>query len=208
MKYNVYLEDVSVEAVFNKLGGVGGAKRFLADELLLVEAPKPEPPPAPTEFSLSLDACARLPFAGAVLEVHRGSGVVKVERKLDGIYVGGKRPGSFLSEGQKGGKVIQGHKLRKEVEARGKNLSAVLLDFFVEHPTLWPEEWKKDSQGNTLYVFFWDDVFRNPSRDNLYVRYGYWKKGRVVSNYNWLDNDWNGNNPAASATLFISPSSL
>ncbi len=29
MKYNVYLEDVSVEAVFNKLGGVGGAKRFL-----------------------------------------------------------------------------------------------------------------------------------------------------------------------------------
>ena len=50
--------------------------------------------------------------------------------------------------------------------------------------------------------------FRNPSNDNLYVRYGYWKKGRVVSNYNWLDNDWNGNNPAASATLFISPSSL
>jgi hypothetical protein len=38
MKYNVYIEDVSVEAVFNKLGGVGGAKRFLADELLLVEA--------------------------------------------------------------------------------------------------------------------------------------------------------------------------
>lgn len=56
MKYNVYLEDVSVEAVFNKLGGVGGAKRFLADELLLVEAPPPEPPPEPVlDFLVRVD---------------------------------------------------------------------------------------------------------------------------------------------------------
>lgn len=53
MKYNVYLEDVSVEAVFNKLGGVSGAKRFLADELMLVEAPKPEPPPL--DFIIRVD---------------------------------------------------------------------------------------------------------------------------------------------------------
>lgn len=36
-KYNLYVEDVSVEAVFNKLGGVEGAKRFLRDELQLIE---------------------------------------------------------------------------------------------------------------------------------------------------------------------------
>ncbi len=42
-------------------------------------------------------------------------------------------------------------------------------------------------------------TFRNPANDNLYVRYGYWNEGKVVSNYNWLDNDWNGNNPAASS---------
>ena len=36
-KYNVYIEDVSVEAVFNKLGGVEGARRFLRDELLVSE---------------------------------------------------------------------------------------------------------------------------------------------------------------------------
>lgn len=48
--------------------------------------------------------------------------------------------------------------------------------------------------------------FRNPANDNLYVRYGYWNEGRVVSNYNWLDNDWNRHNPAASlANFFISP---
>lgn len=36
-KYNVYVEDVSVEAVFNKLGGVEGARRFLRDELSVSE---------------------------------------------------------------------------------------------------------------------------------------------------------------------------
>lgn len=37
-KYNVYVEDVSVEALLNKLGGVEGARRFLRDELVLSEA--------------------------------------------------------------------------------------------------------------------------------------------------------------------------
>ncbi|MFZ2500950.1 MAG: hypothetical protein WAW90_03145 [Minisyncoccia bacterium] len=37
-KYNMYVEDVSVEALLNKLGGVEGAKRFLRDELMLSEA--------------------------------------------------------------------------------------------------------------------------------------------------------------------------
>src|SRR3989338_1602851 len=56
MKYNVYLEDVSVEAVFNKLGGVSGAKRFLADELVLMEQPKPEPLPEPVlDFIIRVD---------------------------------------------------------------------------------------------------------------------------------------------------------
>jgi hypothetical protein len=36
-KYNFYVEDVSVEAVFNKLGGVEGARRFLRDELSVSE---------------------------------------------------------------------------------------------------------------------------------------------------------------------------
>lgn len=56
MKYNVYLEDVSVEAVFNKLGGVVGAKRFLADELVLTEVPKSEPQPEPVlDFLVRVD---------------------------------------------------------------------------------------------------------------------------------------------------------
>ena len=37
-KYNVYIEDVSVEALFNKLGGINGVKRFLQDKTKVVEA--------------------------------------------------------------------------------------------------------------------------------------------------------------------------
>jgi hypothetical protein len=45
-------------------------------------------------------------------------------------------------------------------------------------------------------------TFRN--RDgNLYVRYLYWNGDRWNWSNNWLDNDWNGNNPVAlRATLF------
>lgn len=40
---------------------------------------------------------------------------------------------------------------------------------------------------------------------NRYVRYLYFSDGAWRSNYNWLENDWNDNNPAAlRATRFIS----
>ncbi len=40
---------------------------------------------------------------------------------------------------------------------------------------------------------------------NLYVRYLDWNGDRWNWNYNWLDNEWNANNPAAvSAIIFIS----
>jgi hypothetical protein len=39
--------------------------------------------------------------------------------------------------------------------------------------------------------------FRNLGDDNLYVRYINWNGDRWYTNYNWLDNDWNSNNPAA-----------
>lgn len=37
MKYNLYVEDVSVEAVFNKLGGIKGARSFLRDGVVLTK---------------------------------------------------------------------------------------------------------------------------------------------------------------------------
>jgi hypothetical protein len=37
---------------------------------------------------------------------------------------------------------------------------------------------------------------------NLYVRYLNWNGDRWDWNYNWLDNDWNENNPSAVSATF------
>ena len=55
MKY-ASLDLGTVEAVFNKLGGLEGAAQFLRDELTLVPQPKPEPPPEPVlDFLVRVD---------------------------------------------------------------------------------------------------------------------------------------------------------
>jgi hypothetical protein len=149
----------------------------------------------PIDHVIDLSAPARLPFDGASLEVHRGEGIVKLERRSDDLYLDGKKLNLFVSKKQKGG--IVGHELRKELEKRGGNVSTKVLDHLVDHPDLWPESWKKDKDGNTVYVFFWDDIFRDP-KGHLCVRYGYWREGRVVSSCGWLDRGWSGRSPAAS----------
>ena len=51
----------------------------------------------------------------------------------------------------------------------------------------------------------WRFVHNRNRNGNLYVRYLNWDGGRWNWNFNWLDNDWNDNNPAlVDATLFIS----
>lgn len=52
-------------------------------------------------------------------------------------------------------------------------------------------------------------TFRRDYDGNLYVRYLNWCDDRWDWSYNWLDNDWNDNEPALlRANLFISPSFL
>ena len=49
------------------------------------------------------------------------------------------------------------------------------------------------------------DTFLRNSNGNRYVLYLYWNDDAWNWNVNWLDNDWNANNPSAVlATLFIS----
>ena len=44
---------------------------------------------------------------------------------------------------------------------------------------------------------------------NRYVRYLNWDGTRWYRDYDWLENDWNGNKPSASlANLFVSSSSI
>lgn len=151
----------------------------------------------PIDHMIDLSIPCQLPFTGAERVSPVKSGVVKLEKRGDDLYLDGKKINLFLSEGQKGSRYIVGHELRKELETKGGNVSAKMLDHLVEHPELWPESWKKNDQGNTIYVYFWDDIFRDSAGD-LYVRYGCWYDGEVVSYYSWLGNDWLGRRPSAS----------
>lgn len=61
--YTVLIGGVDATAVFNKMGGPAVAQRYLADELLLVEAPKPEPPPEPVlDFIVRVDRSVKLSY--------------------------------------------------------------------------------------------------------------------------------------------------
>ena len=64
---------------------------------------------------------------------------------------------------------------------------------------------------STQGVVVWEALctFVRNRDGNLNAPYLYYDGDKVVLNWNWLENDWNGNNPALRlANLFISPPSL
>jgi hypothetical protein len=154
----------------------------------------------PIDNVIDLGSPAKLPFDGAERESPPKSGVVKIECKDDILCLDGKSINLFFSEKQKNGGSIGGHDLYKEIEARGGNVSAKVLDHLVVHRELWPESWKKDAQGNTIYVYFWDDIFRDPTSGELYVRLGFWHDSGVISYFCSLEKNLDGNDPTASLT--------
>lgn len=99
-----------------------------------------------------------------------------------------------LSPNQKDGKSIQGHKLRKELFGL-PTPNANLLDYLLEHPHLIPEEWKRDENGNTRYIFFWGTIYRH-SDGSLYVRYLYFSEGHWQADYRYLGSEFDGDNPS------------
>lgn len=101
-----------------------------------------------------------------------------------------------LSKNQTDGKSIEGNKLRKEL-ANEPVFNANLLDYLLKNPLLIPDEWKKDEQGNTRYIFFWGTIYRG-SVGGLCVRCLYWNGDEWVWGYYWLDYGWDAFDPAAS----------
>lgn len=100
----------------------------------------------------------------------------------------------YLDDGQKGGKAIEGSKLRQRL-ADKPVLNANILDYLLANPDLIPDEWKTNEAGNTRYIFFWGTVYRD-SFGNLCVRCLYWSDGRWGWSDGWLGYDWDGNDPA------------
>ena len=158
-----------------------------------------------TTIMVNLGLSPRLPFDSAIVKWHRGEGWVRVQKRKDGLYVGGRKVILYLSERQKNGGLLKGHELREELTGKPV-LNANLLDMLFDNQHLIPEDFKKDADGNTIYIYFWDSGFRSPDTDRLCVRCLYFYAGVWYRSYGWLGLDWFSSFPAALlATLFISP---
>ncbi len=150
-------------------------------------------------YMIDLSVPCKLPFKGAERISPAKSGVVKLERRGEDLVLDGKKIELLLSEKQKGEGRVIGHDLHKELDQKKVGqCGGSVLDHLVAHPELWPESWKKDAQGNTVYVFFWGDIFQAPG-GYLYVRCGHWSAGKVVAGSRWLGHNWESCHPAAAA---------
>lgn len=149
----------------------------------------------PTIIAVNLAATPNLPFNGAEVESHIGEGWAIVEKRTDGLYVNGRKVVLHLSKRQQKGKTLQGHELREELTGKPV-LNANILDALYDNPHLIPENWKKDEDGNTRYIFFWATIYHY-SYGDLCVRYLYFSDGSWGRDCSWLDGIWGGGCPAA-----------
>lgn len=164
-----------IEAIVNKLGGMDGVRRFLSGELMVEMA----------KHTINCDAEPFTP-SGWKVEEHKKGGQFAFDPAKIKLY---------LSPNQQDGEVIGGNELRKEM-ASEPVLNANVLDYLLAHPELIPEDWKKDEQGKTRYVFFWGTIYRYSS-GYLCVRSLYWGGGSWGWSGRWLDGGWRGVDPAA-----------
>lgn len=136
-------------------------------------------------LEIDTDLTPKPPFNGAQIEYHKKTG--KIILDFSKLYF-------YLSDKQKNDSSVGGHKLRKEL--KGKNvMNAWVLDFLLANPHLIPESWKKDENGKTRFIYFWGTIFRD-SYGDLYVSCLYFHGGIWQTDYDYLDNGWNGCNPA------------
>ena len=156
------------EAVFNKLGGMEGAQRFLRGDAEVVIK----------THTIDCDANPYVPDGWKVEEHIKGGELVWNPDEVE----------LYLCDKQKGG-TIEGNELRKLLKDKPV-LNACVLDYLLANPQLIPEEWKGKA------VFFWGTIYRH-SRGLLCVRFLYWYDGGWYWSHNWLGCSWVDDDPAA-----------
>ncbi|MBI5421279.1 MAG: hypothetical protein HZA35_03130 [Parcubacteria group bacterium] len=125
----------------------------------------------PIEHFVDFNADPMIPDGWSVVE-HKRGGLMKWDPSKVKLH---------LSENQQGSGHIEGNELRKELESQSI-YNANLLDFYLAHPELIPEEWK----GKV--VCFWGTIYRN-SGGRSCVRFLSSDGGQWHWSYGWLGND-------------------
>lgn len=144
------------------------------------------------EYFVDLAADPFVPENWTVEEHQKGFARVKVEKRGDDLFVDGKKVELFLSDEQNSKKLPKGTTLR-EILKQKKVFNANLLHFLLKHPELIPESWKGK------HIYFWGTIYRDSNRD-LCVRYLYWGVSGWDQFASELDDDWDGDGSAASAS--------
>lgn len=102
-----------------------------------------------------------------------------------------------FSVSQEDSTILDGIRLRDELELESDPvLTANVLDFLLENSHLIPNEWRKDVNQKTLYIFFWGSLYRS-ANGGLYVRCLCFSGGKWRSNYYLVDSDSLDNGPVA-----------
>ncbi|MDP1814653.1 MAG: hypothetical protein Q8K92_09425 [Leadbetterella sp.] len=136
------------------------------------------------EHAIDCDSDPFIPN-GWKVEEHQKGGIMKFDASKVSFY---------LSKKQKNGR-IEGNKLREELKNK-KILNANVLDYLLANPKAIPDEWKKDENGNTRYIFFWGTIYRN-SRGGLYVRCLSWYVGEWRWGGRWRSYGFGSDDPSA-----------
>ena len=111
----------------------------------------------------------------------------------------------FDSTLKKGEKIIKGEDKLKRLKKKTNRirLDAGIFKTLWENQILIPLKWKEQTKGKTTFIFFNGTVLRN-SHGSRFVLCLYWSDGEWDWHYDWLESDWDANDPSAvleSSTL-------
>ena len=103
----------------------------------------------------------------------------------------------YLAPSQRDGGSMKGFDLEKHLQGenlidRTMSLEDEMVKGWIADPSTYPEEFKGKA------VFLWKSQ-RNSGSDRI-VAYLIWHDDRVVVNWHWLEDFWNGDNPVLLAS--------
>ena len=188
MKY-ASLDLGTVEAVFNKLGGLEGAAQFLRDELTLVSQPKPEPPPEPVlDFLVRVDRSVKPSYPDWFKKLEHPELECSGPAEYD-LQTGVQE---WLHDEQKR-RSVQGNTIYKHLTDTNALASCLNLQDGLAIQQKGIAVFRKLFGGKA--VFLWGSVVQDRNGD-LDVPCLCGHGDRVVVYWHWLDDDWDSNNPA------------
>lgn len=180
----------TVEAVFNKLGGLGGAAQFLRGELVVQPAVIPEPPSEPVlDFIVRVDRSVKPNYPDWMKKV------MHPELELAGPAEYNPQDGveQWLHDDQKRRPVV-GNTIYKHLQKGDALASCLNLQDGLAIQAKGIAVLRKLSEGKT--AFLWGSVVQDRSGD-LNVPYLYESVGgKVVVGWHSLGHSWNSYCPA------------